>query len=1493
MITWFIPPRRPLEQTAPPDKEIIDALEAMLSIESPKMLQQICLKRQPTLRDERTLSILCLTIAQERVQENSDTAETLLDLFDLLLYLEQQGLDSLLAGLSSEEEPPESAEDEQTILRKIALHTRALIHVTRTTHPMLWAELRRWRADYYMRLAPLRASDANLERAILDYDAALTVLTQDRTPELWAKAHMGRGLAYKEHSLDEQGNNLEQAILDYTDAMQVYTLKKAPLECAALLVERGLAYGYRKQGNHNDNLKLAQMDFEVALTALSPIDTPVEWAKTYLYRLTAYMEREQEDTQIIKYERAIRELTTLFGVISFETAPDEWLEALQKRAIFYMEARDEHPYEYLVSAIRDTTVYLEKAPKDQRNARDRAHMHRIRAIAYSDYRLSGNHLENTKQALNDFNDALEVFTREQTPADWALALTGRSAIYHDFAYMSIDSIENLKCALIDLNNTLEVLQEEDTLEERGDALLNRGLCYIESSTFINHPSYIEWAIQDLSEALTIFQKHNDAYRLGLVYTNLCFAYCQRRQGSQVSNLDTALQYCEKALQYLSPTRNPTDWANAMSNRGFIRTRHPLGDRKNNLELAISDFDEALKIFTRERYPLEWARTGVNRVLAYTELFQQTHREQLDNALNDYNVLLEMLNEQNAPRYWAIARMNRGIVYLHRTYGVEAENIELALADFHAVRNVFNPETTFEDWVLIHINRGLAYRRRIRGNPEENMELAIADYKTALRALSPEHTPLLWAQTCLHLAASYLDRTRGDLTENFQQVIAYSKAAMTIFTGDTAPREYCDCQLMLTKIYEQQQRWQDMRQALDEVRRTINGLLEAATTDAKRLDIIAERDSFAIPVRYARAALHMEPPDIVAALCALEEGRAQNFRARLALDEIHSNTITDPAACQRAEAFLAARNAWIAARQRMTDTEFINLNPQERLSEYRRRQVKLENTYAVFKQARDAIRQHDDPQFLLSDIKLEEIGKALPTPGSALVYLAAQEQEGIALIVWRTPERTLEIDTIPLPKLTRKAVTRLAISTDELPPAKLSWIIGGMQEMYYLSGGYWPALLGAAFETLLIWGDSISQAMHNLPLDSVFLDALQQWIHGKTRLFFPQRLLNLPFTHYTLEERMACGAAFSQVVIDIEMQHSLPRLAEMALDNVAEHLQKHNIQDVTLIPYGFLGLFPLPAVPVWNGNGARKRLGELFITTISPSAQAKAVSLARAQALDRTSRPLLLNAGNPQPLPATISSLPYAQTEADSVRRIADAYGYSNVCYLRPREVTRERVIEALGQAWYAHLAIHGQYNLDQPRSSHLILAGNETVSEDKRHIYLSEALDGIVNLTGLRLLVLSACETALIDTGNTPNEMLGLAAGFLQAGAAGVIASLWAVDDLATFVLMSKFAELYLDPRHSRPPAQALAEAQRWLREEATYRVLMTYDPLQELAEPHLSQNRGLPPNLPSTLRGLRPGYKSGLAQLQLQATVQAAIDPDALPFANPIYWAGFVVTGS
>jgi CHAT domain-containing protein len=356
-------------------------------------------------------------------------------------------------------------------------------------------------------------------------------------------------------------------------------------------------------------------------------------------------------------------------------------------------------------------------------------------------------------------------------------------------------------------------------------------------------------------------------------------------------------------------------------------------------------------------------------------------------------------------------------------------------------------------------------------------------------------------------------------------------------------------------------------------------------------------------------------------------------------------------------------------------------------------------------------------------------------------------------------------------------------------------------------------------------------------------------------------------------------------LNIHLEKAIQTLGSLGLNELAATLYARGVRRVLLVPYGRLGLFPLSSVRIQIPHRSACYLGELFEFTFVPSARAAEIARERVKAYAKK-RPALLIGGNPQPLTKdrNLGDLPFATAEADTIYRLARGAGYSSMRlhHLVPGEMKKDTVVTRLQEVTYAHLALHGIYHINTPRSSVLILAGTQNLPEEKRTISLGEVLDGKINLQNLRLLVLSACETSLFDIQRLPNEVTGLATGFLQAGVAGVIASLWKVNDEATYLLMTRFARLYLDPQGLWSPAQALAQAQRWLREEATNAVLKEYDPLLPKTIAEAGQ----------TLSDEKYSHQTALKRIRQEATRRALSRPDELPYAHPAYWAGFIATG-
>ena len=167
----------------------------------------------------------------------------------------------------------------------------------------------------------------------------------------------------------------------------------------------------------------------------------------------------------------------------------------------------------------------------------------------------------------------------------------------------------------------------------------------------------------------------------------------------------------------------------------------------------------------------------------------------------------------------------------------------------------------------------------------------------------------------------------------------------------------------------------------------------------------------------------------------------------------------------------------------------------------------------------------------------------------------------------------------------------------------------------------------------------------------------------------------------------------------------------------------------------------------------------------------------------------------------IPRLPFTRQEAARLLALTPkASSFSAMDF----QANRATVLKGdLAQYRYVHFATHGLLDAERPGLSSLVLS---MVDEQGRQQDGFLRLHDIFNLKlPAELVVLSACQTGLGK--EIKGEGLeGIMRGFMYAGAARVVVSLWSVNDKATSELMAKFYEKML--KENQRPAAALRTAQ-------------------------------------------------------------------------------------
>jgi CHAT domain-containing protein len=200
-----------------------------------------------------------------------------------------------------------------------------------------------------------------------------------------------------------------------------------------------------------------------------------------------------------------------------------------------------------------------------------------------------------------------------------------------------------------------------------------------------------------------------------------------------------------------------------------------------------------------------------------------------------------------------------------------------------------------------------------------------------------------------------------------------------------------------------------------------------------------------------------------------------------------------------------------------------------------------------------------------------------------------------------------------------------------------------------------------------------------------------------------------------------------------------------------------------------------------------------------------------------------------------AELHFAEEEAQRVARLT---GGQTLIGPGPKKA---QLVALAGAYRMLHFSCHGLFDPEAPLASALQLAEDEylTAQEVLAQLHLRS-----------ELVVLSACESGLSHV-RRGDELVGFVRAFLLAGTPTLIATLWRVDERSTRLLMERFYRLV---HEGASFAAALAAAQQYLR--------------------------GL------TLAGLPEAMRQELA-----AHLPTA-EPETQVFADPFYWAPFILAG-
>ncbi|GCA91971.1 CHAT domain-containing protein [Microcystis aeruginosa] len=999
-----------------------------------------------------------------------------------------------------------------------------------------------------------------------------------------------------------------------------------------------------------------------------------------------------------------------------------------------------------------------------------------------------------------------------------------------------------------------VFFQGNTEQVAGIARMIQNLCIdIQQFPLGSRANNLEIAITGFQTLLEVYTREAFPYEWGQTQNNLGAAYNNRILGERADNLEKAIAALNQSLEVYTCEAFPYEWGQTQNNLGNAYQTRIKGEKADNLELAISGHTEALKVRTFDAFPQDWAMTQCNLGNAYCDRIREDKAKNLEMAIAAFNEALKIYTFDAFPKQWAATQDNLAIAYRYRIRGDKADNLEMAIIASTEALKVYTFDAFPQDWAATQNNLAGAYHNRIRGNKAENLEMAISAYTEALKVYTFDNFPQDWAMTKNNLANAYLHRIREDKDENLEMAILAYIEALKVITFDNFPIGWAMIQNNLANAYSDRIKG-DKAENLEMAISFRTEALKVMTFDTLPQDWAGTQynlahayfyrvrggkdDNLKIAIQAYKNALtiYTKEKDPLHCLKTARDLAILHYNEKqwqsateayhIAIEAVE-NTRLEALNPQRQQEILSeAMDVYHGIVQ-----SYLNLNQKDRALEYVERS---KTRYLVqLLTERDIYPKGNIPQTIITE--LDRLRRAIIGEEQRLAIQEQTRNRGEILTLDQQKQPILNDYTHlnhlkqELNQFIDREITKIDenfILTQTVKPIPFQDILSLTDAetcllQWYITSEKILAFVVSADGNINLWESSEDDRNKLTDLINNYLQLYysqnghQEWINQLSDLL----------------------QTFSDTLHINDILALIPNTCKRLI----------------IIPYLFLHILPLHALPI-NDN---QILQDKYDVQYAPSCQLFKITQQR-QLNDLNS---LFAIQNPQ------NNLLFTDLEVEIIKSL---FVQSDILAKQNATEIAIKTHQNFPLANCIHFSCHGTFNPNKPLESALILTKEKTDQEDG-YLRLGEIFE--LNFKNCRLVMLSACETGLIDLNSISDEYIGLPSGFLFAGSPSVVSSLWKVNDLSTAFLLIKFYETLPKNPQKGEIAVSLKNAQKWLQ-------TLTLDQFEQELERFQLQLDKIINQLGG---GKRPIFNESLKQIRQR---------QPYPFKNPYYWAGFIATG-
>jgi|GEM_PF-3025671 len=1251
------------------------------------------------------------------------------------------------------------------------------------------------------------------------------------------KLHAARGLAFGRMTPSDPAKYSKLSMEAYEQA-GAYLTEEDGRDWGLLLQNWGAAYA-EQPGNRTDNIERAIEMTKAATQAFLQIGDKRSWSRAQANLAGYYAERKAGDPDE-NHQQAISSMEAVFEAFDVREDPVQWAMMRSQLGTLYSESKRSSRLFDAEKAIELHEEALEHLnPHEQPGPWAMAQL----ALAKAHFnRVKGRGNDNVETALERNAQALERISLEADRVNWGVGHMDRARYYLERreGLASENQREAIRCC----QTALEAFPlDRDPIRHA----IAKGLLSSAQGTRIASGSRegFDAAIASAREALAALPSDASRYDRAVAESLLAGALLEGRGDDYRSRVEEAIQLLEASRDKLDAMSHPQELAAILDRLAGAYSDRLEGDPIENREQAIELHQQALAGIDERQNPEQAASIVYNLAISLSRRLVGQRADNVERQLAILERALLSMTEYDHPEQRANLLEMLADGYSHRVRGERVENLECARDCLTTARSEYAQDKTSEGWLRLDQKR-LQVELMLQSAGSRSAKDGAEDGAASSRASESEVSAATFFE---ELEAQGKAVSREDHPRTWLDVQIGLADALSQFAPDKSARDLSD---FLTAMKSN-------------LRRAVDVYEDALSTISRETDI---EYWTLLKKRLART---------FSVLWLLESRPSTEQRTESADDHIE---ILD-SAIRTTRGVLEVESP-----ERSPKTYLETAVQLAKLLVWKKDWEAASETYLQAGEAADLVLAQVD---VAPSEERDVLGSLvdLANQGPYALLALGRTEQAIALSERsrsRVLAKALALRTLPLSTEKRRELeglqTALAEVEDQLVSPRLIDRSRPLSKSEQLRRDIRRIVEETGLETLQ--DSETAQALERLTSDGsvvvlpILTEAGGRVIFGLRR----ESALDVtviesggerelkeicggrPLTKETswTEKYLTRGGGSLKEQFWNQTLHSVgSELWKAFAGSVVEFLDQSEVAHGTrlhLLPQGPLGMLPLGLASAERGGAP---LLERYPITLNPSLTSAAHSLDQASRCKSDEQLRLALLWGRFEKNSVHGPLPFAEVEAG----LAASWFPADQSQVQSSEaLDSASALERLlgGDVW--HFSTHGKFRLDATLASGLIL-------NDDHWLTLEELLRAR-NKAAPRLVTLAACETAVYDATQLPQEFIGLPTAFLQAGAIGVIGSLWSVPDISTTLLVGRLYEEWLGAGKDLP--LALRTAQLWVRDSSVGEI---------------------------TSRLGRWRDEGRVDDQQAQAAMDEVIDmagsasDSAVPFAAPNHWAGFVHYGA